>query len=135
MAPPTLYHVPKSISSPIYQALLELKVVDNPVHVKTLSFDDLKSPEHLARNPMGTVPTFLDDDNSIQIWESGAVLTYLLEMFDHCYRLHPNPQKANPRNRARFLHLQQFIIATAYPFVATLYLHIITKPKEDQDPT
>eukprot|EP00567_Pseudictyota_dubia_P001838 CAMPEP_0197468790 /NCGR_PEP_ID=MMETSP1175-20131217/66268_1 /TAXON_ID=1003142 /ORGANISM="Triceratium dubium, Strain CCMP147" /LENGTH=250 /DNA_ID=CAMNT_0043004909 /DNA_START=20 /DNA_END=772 /DNA_ORIENTATION=+ len=150
---PTLYHVPKTISSPIYQALLELDVVDNPVKVVTLSFGDLKSSKHLARNPMGSSPTFVDEERSIGIWESGAVLTYLLEEHDKEYRLHPRPGVASPGDRARFLHVQQYITATAYPFVdrakflhvqqyitataypfvASLFLHTL-KPADEQDP-
>lgn len=97
--PPTLYHVPKSISSPIYQALLELKLVDNPVKVECLTFPQLKSKEHLARNPMGTSPTFTTEDG-VTIWESGGVLTYLLEKYDEKNLL--APKKVN----AKFLHLQ-----------------------------
>ena len=132
-SPPTLYHVPKTISSPIYQALLELKVVDNPVRVESLTFADLKTPEHLARNPMGTSPAFVDQELGIRIWESGAVLTYLLERYDPSYQLHPNPKDCPPAQLAKFLHLKQFIVATVYPFIASLYLYVITKPKEEQD--
>jgi glutathione S-transferase len=130
--PPTLYHVPKTISSPIYQALLELNVVDKPVKVETLTFAQLKSPEHLARNPMGTSPAFTDEEHDIAIWESGAVLTYLLDLYDKDFALQPQPGKSLPSQRANFLHLQQYILATVYPFVATLYIHTL-KRKEDQD--
>jgi glutathione S-transferase len=131
-SPPTLYHVPKTISSPIYQALIELNIVDNPVHVATLSFSDLKTPEHLARNPMGTSPTFVDVATGIDIWESGAVLTYLLQAYDTQHVLHPDIGKVTPKDNATFLHLQQYILATVYPFVASLYLHTL-KPQQDQD--
>jgi glutathione S-transferase len=111
---------------------LELKVVDNPVAVETLSFPQLKSPEHLARNPMGSSPAFTDQDHEIAIWESGAVLTYLLEIYDTNFELYPQPGKATPSERAKFLHLQQFVIATVYPFLASLFIHTF-KPKEEQD--
>jgi glutathione S-transferase len=132
MALPTLYHVPNTISSPIYQALLEIGAVNNPVKVETLSFADLKSSEHLARNPMGTSPSFADRERDIAIWESGAVLAYLLEMYDTDFQLSPQPGVASPRDRAKFLHLQQYILATVYPFVASLYIHTL-QPKEEQD--
>ena len=127
--PPTLYHVPKTISSPIVQALAELDLVDNPIKIETLTFADLKSPEHLARNPMGSSPAFVDDDRSIQIWESGAVLSYLLETYDPSHTLWIAPGQPD---RAKFLHLQQYILATVYPFLASLYIHTL-KPTEEQD--
>ena len=129
---PTLYHVPKTISSPIYQSLIELGVANKDVAVKTLTFPDLKKPDHLARNPMGTSPAFTDEANGIAIWESGAVLTYLLEEYDTEFKLHPQPGKATKKDRATFLHLQQFIIATVYPFLASLFIHTL-KPEEKQD--
>jgi len=129
---PTLYHVPRTISSPIYQALLELGIADHPIRIETLTFADLKTPEHLARNPMGSSPAFTDDEEGVTIWESGAVLTYLLETYDTDYKLHPQPGVASQKDRANFLHLQQYIIATVYPFVASLFLHTL-KPQQDQD--
>ena len=129
---PTLYHVPKTISSPIVQILLELGVKDNGIAVETLTFKDLKTPAHIARNPMGTSPTFTDDDNDISIWESGAILTYLLETYDTQHRFHPKHGTSTPSERAKFLHLQQYIIATVYPFLASLYLHTL-KPTNEQD--
>jgi glutathione S-transferase len=126
---PTLYHVPGTISSPIYQAMI---YIGADVTVETLSFGDLKTPEHLARNPMGTSPTLVDSEHSISIWESGAVLTYLLEQYDTTFRLSPRPGVASPADRAKFLHLQQYILATVYPFLASLYIHTL-KPVEEQD--
>ena len=125
--PPTLYHVPRTISSPIYQLLLELHAVDCPVRVETLSFADLKTKEHLQRNPMGTSPTYCD--GPLKIWESGAVLQYLLEQHDPFNKYHP--ARRTPK-RAVYLHIQQYILATVYPFVATLYLHTL-RPKDQQD--
>lgn len=102
--------------------------------VHQLTFPDLKTPDHLARNPMGTSPAFTDEEQEIFIWESGAVLTYLLEMYDTNFELYPQPGKATPSDRAKFLHLQQFILATVYPFLSSLFIQAVLKPKEEQDP-
>jgi glutathione S-transferase len=37
---------------------------------------DLRTPEYLAKNPMGKVPTLEDDDGYV-VWESAAIMTYL----------------------------------------------------------
>ena len=129
---PILYHVPRTISSPIYQALIELGVADTLVKIVTLSFADLKTTEHLSRNPMGTAPTLTDPHEGIVMWESGAVLTYLLECHDKDFRLHPQPGSSSLADRAKFLQLQQYILATVYPFMASLFLHTL-RPKADQD--
>ena len=130
-AGPTLYHVPRTISSPIYQTLLHLNL-SQTIQVETLTFADLKTHAHLTRNPMGTSPAFTDEHEGIAIWESGAVLSYILQVYDTTYELHPNPQSCSKMELAKFLHLQQFIITTVYPFVASLYIHTL-KPVEEQD--
>ena len=134
---PTLHHVPRTISSPIVQCLFELDVVGKPVRIVEKGFADLKKPDHLAINPMGTCPAFQDD--SIILWESGAVLDYLLERYDSDYKLHPAPitQSSTSEDiakRAKYLQLKQYVIATVYPFIASLVIHKLTKPAEDHDP-
>jgi glutathione S-transferase len=132
---PTLYHIPKTISSPIVQCLLELDLVNKPVEVVETSFSELKVLEYLALNPMGTSPAFQDGD--IIIWESGAVLTYLLERYDTEYKMHPaclstESTAEQIAYRAKFLHLQYYIISTVYPFMATLFIHTF-KSLDEQD--
>jgi glutathione S-transferase len=124
---PTLYHVPKTISSPIVQTLLELDLVPSTVMIEVLTFAQLKEEPHLAINPMGSSPAFKDDDTIL--WESGAVLNYLLEQYDTDCKLYAAPRT---EQRAKYLHLQQYIIATVYPFVASMYIHTLG-PKEEQD--
>eukprot|EP00320_Phaeocystis_rex_P006821 CAMPEP_0119090972 /NCGR_PEP_ID=MMETSP1178-20130426/154728_1 /TAXON_ID=33656 /ORGANISM="unid sp, Strain CCMP2000" /LENGTH=237 /DNA_ID=CAMNT_0007074433 /DNA_START=15 /DNA_END=728 /DNA_ORIENTATION=+ len=122
---PTLYHVPGTISSPLVQTLLELGC--ECVSVKTLTFPELKLPSHLAINPMGTSPAFTDGD--VHVWESSGILTHLLERYDTDHKLHP---PAGSKKRIKFLQLQSFILATVYPFVASLFLHTL-KPPAAQD--
>lgn len=126
----TLYHVPKTISSPIVQALLEWKLVNNTVQVDTSTFADLKTPQHLARIPMGKSPAFADDENDIASQESGAAVTYLLETYHTNFALlYPQTGTATKAERAKFLQLQQSIVATVYPCVATLYIRTFMHKK------
>ncbi len=39
-----------------------------------------KTPEYLAMNPNGTIPTLIDGDNP-PLWESGAILRYLASVY------------------------------------------------------
>ena len=146
---PTLYYVPRTIGSPIYQILLELGLASGPgtglaschgsnngaqVNVKTLSFSDIKTEEYLRDvNPMGTSPAFKHENHptqgKIQMFESGAILSWILEEYDTSNIIHPAPGQPG---RASFLFIQQYVIATVYPFVASLFLHTL-KPAEEQD--
>lgn len=92
--PPTLYHIPKTISSPIYQVMMELGLVFNStVRVEVLTFKDIKQPEYLRTNPMGTSPSFVHENHpvqgNIQMFESGAIMSWLLEEYDTDYKFHP----------------------------------------------
>jgi glutathione S-transferase len=132
---PTLYHVRRTISSPIVQTLVELGLAHTTVRIVELSFTDLKSPEYRQRvNPMGTSPAFCDHDN-VQMWESGAILDYLLEMYDphgqywcspgsihHKDRPQQQHRQQEQQRRAKYLQLKQYLIATVYPLVAAWYL-------------
>ena len=86
---------------------------------------------------MGTVPAL--KDGPMVLWESGAVLDYLLEQFDVSYILHPSPispesSQEHIAKRAKYLQMKQYIIATVYPFVASLLIHKTSKPVAEQDP-
>lgn len=132
--PPTLYHVPRTISSPLVQICLELDLIDKEaIIVKELSFADLKSPEHLAINVMGTSPAFQCTVMGVCMWESGAILDFLLERNDPQHRFHPPPITPEStldecRTRTQYLQLKQFIIATVYPFIASMYIHSLQCP-------
>lgn len=123
---------PKRYRLPFTKPSSELGLSEEQIQVQILAFPDLKSPEHLARNPMGTSPTLTDKENDIAIWESGAVLKYILTTLDPDFRLHPNPQPCSKINLANFLHIQQFIITTVYPFLASLFIHTL-QPAEKQN--
>lgn len=150
---PTLYHIPRTISSPIVQILIELGVVatgtvadddcastaSDAVNVCEITFDTLQQADYLQHvNPMGTCPAYHDTSNHLHLWESGAILDYLLEVYDTAGRFHPiqtNHTSAGTKQhlrRAEFRNQQQFLLATFYPFVSALYLHS-RKPKAQQD--
>ncbi|MEH6421217.1 glutathione S-transferase family protein [Pseudomonas sp. CGJS7] len=61
--------------------------------VRTLSFAEMKQPEHLALHPFGQIPTYEQGD--LGLFESGAILLHLAER-------HPGllPDDANARIRA-----------------------------------
>lgn len=119
---PTLYHVKRTISSPIVQLILELGL--HNIHIQEITFTDLKRPEYLEINPMGTSPAFTDGD--ITMWESGAIIDYLLETYDVRHAYFPTTQ------RPKYLQLKQYLIATVYPMVARWYLRHLDSNDEDE---
>ena len=71
-----LHFAPNSRASRIMWLLEELEL---PYELNRMDFSpkDLKSDEHRARHPLGRVPVL--DDGDISIYESGAIVEYILE--------------------------------------------------------
>jgi len=51
------------------------KYLNLPMNYHRIDFQDLTSPEYLARNPNGKVPVLIDGDRTL--WESAAIMVYL----------------------------------------------------------
>jgi len=64
--------------------LEELNVPYENVYVP---FDKLKTPEFEAVNPNGRVPAIEDPNTGITIWESGAIIQYLIDTYDKEHKL------------------------------------------------
>lgn len=72
----TLHFAPNSRAGRIVWLLEELEL---PYELNRMDFNpkDLKSDEHRQRHPLGRVPVL--DDGEISIYESGAIVEYVLE--------------------------------------------------------
>ena len=73
-----LYHVSGSRSVRVRWLLEELGLAYD---LETMPFDKaaLQAPEYLKKNPLGKVPAF--EDGETALFESGAILEYLLEKY------------------------------------------------------
>jgi glutathione S-transferase len=50
--------------------------------LKDVQFADVKKPEFLAVNPNGRMPAIHDPNTDLTLWESGAIIEYLIEKYD-----------------------------------------------------
>mmetsp|Transcript_26854 Transcript_26854/g.38544 ORF Transcript_26854/g.38544 Transcript_26854/m.38544 type:complete len:150 (+) Transcript_26854:1872-2321(+) len=73
-----LYYFPLSQPSRSVLLLIKEAKIDCEVITVDLMKGEHKKPEYLAVNPLGLVPSIVDDDGFV-LCESGAVLTYLAE--------------------------------------------------------
>ena len=71
-----LHFAPNSRAGRIVWLLEELEL-SYDINKMAFSQEDLKSEEHRARHPLGRVPVL--DDGDVQIYESGAIVEYVLE--------------------------------------------------------
>jgi len=100
-----LYHLPNSICSQKVRLCLAEKGLEWAGHIVRLGKFEHLTPEYLALNPNGVVPTLLDDGRPVV--ESTVICEYLEE-------LHPEPPlaPADPYQRARMRAWLRFIDET-----------------------
>lgn len=53
-----------------------------PYEVVLVDLSNVKTPEYAAINPNGRVPAIYDPNTELTLWESGAIVEYLIERYD-----------------------------------------------------
>ncbi|KAH6720062.1 putative glutathione S-transferase Ure2-like protein [Leptodontidium sp. 2 PMI_412] len=74
-----------------------------PFETVTIPITDVKKPEYTAINPNGRLPTLIDPNTGIKIWESGAIIEYLIEKYDTDHKL------SYPQGTEEYYHCKQFL--------------------------
>jgi glutathione S-transferase len=105
-----LYYAPKSRA---FRALWFLEELDRPYRLEHLSFEkgDHKRPEFLKLNPMGKLPTVVDQ--GVAIAESGAILAHLSDRYAPG-RLAPLPGDPRRADYLRWLFFAAGVMEPAF---------------------
>lgn len=77
-----------------------------PYEVIPIPFTDVKKPEYLAINPNGRLPSIHDPNTGITVWESGAILEYLIEKYDSDHRFSFAPGTPEAYHAKQWLFFQ-----------------------------
>ena len=83
-----------------------LRELGLPVEEIPTDFSDIKKPEYEALNPNGRLPTIQDPNTGITLWESGAIIEYLIETDDNSHRISFPPGTPEAHHARQFLHFQ-----------------------------
>ncbi|XP_043289689.1 uncharacterized protein [Venturia canescens] len=117
--PIDLYHVPGSKPCrAVRLAAAALGVDLNLKHVDLMHGEHLK-PEFLKLNPQHTIPTI--DDNGFHLWESPAIMGYLVEQYGKNDSLYPK----DPKQRAVVNQRLYFDMGTLYLAFSEYYYPMI----------
>ena len=109
--------------------LLEELGLDYELNRMAFSPKDLKSDEHRARHPLGRVPVLEDGD--IRIFESGAIVEYILERHKNGGLKPAVDDPAFPRYLQWFHYAEGMVM----PPINTIVVHTMLLPPDRRDPT
>ncbi|KAL2832864.1 glutathione S-transferase [Aspergillus cavernicola] len=93
MQPITLYgHHAGPNPKKVAMVLEELNL---PYEIKLLEFPKMKQPAYEKVNPNGRVPAIQDPNTGLTLWESGAIIEYLVERYDEKREISFQPGSAS----------------------------------------
>ncbi|KAI0515138.1 glutathione S-transferase [Xylaria bambusicola] len=64
------------------KVIMILEELGLPYEIEKVVFADIKGPEYTAVNPNGRLPAIYDPNTDLTLWESGAIIEYLVETYD-----------------------------------------------------
>ena len=123
-----VHFAPNSRAGRIIWLLEELKL---PYEVNRMDFHpkDLKSDEHRSRHPLGRIPVL--DDGDVRIYESGAIVEYVLERHKNG-NLKPDVSSNTYPNYHQWFHYCEGMVM---PPINTIVVQTILLPEDRRDET
>ncbi|GAB0138463.1 hypothetical protein EsDP_00006698 [Epichloe bromicola] len=85
LKPMTLYSHPGGPNP--WKVAIILDELRLPYHNKFLDFQTVKAEPFISLNPNGRVPGLEDPNTGISLWESGAIIDYIIEQYDTAHKL------------------------------------------------
>ncbi|KAG8169276.1 hypothetical protein KVR01_000021 [Diaporthe batatas] len=65
-----------------WKVVLTFEELGLPYEMKQIGMAELKQEPYISLNPNGRVPTIEDPNTGITLWESGAIVEYLIDTYD-----------------------------------------------------
>ncbi|KAL2843917.1 glutathione S-transferase [Aspergillus pseudoustus] len=65
-----------------WKVIMLLEELSLPYDLELVEFADVKKPEYLQVTPNGRLPTIQDPNTGVRLWESAAIILYLIEQYD-----------------------------------------------------
>ncbi|CAL8576696.1 Transcriptional regulator ure2 [Xanthoria parietina] len=70
-----------------WKVIIVLEELGIPYEIKSIRFEDIKKSPFIDVNPNGRAPAIIDPNTNLTLWESGAIILYLIEQYDSQKRL------------------------------------------------
>ena len=88
------------------KVVMILEELSIPYEIEIVAWADLKKPEYLAINPNGRMPSIHDPNTGITLWESGAIVEYLIDRYDTERKISFEPGTAEAYHAKQWLFFQ-----------------------------
>ena len=77
-----------------------------PHELVPVPLSDVKKPAFVAINPNGRLPAIYDPNTDITLWESGAIVLYLIDKYDTTQKISFAPQTSESYQTQQWLFFQ-----------------------------
>jgi glutathione S-transferase len=86
--------------------MMILEELQLPYTTHTIPFDEIKGAFFTSKNPNGRAPAMEDPNNGLVIWESGAIIQYIIETYDKECKLTHGPGTLERHLENQYMHFQ-----------------------------
>lgn len=83
-----------------------LEELNLPHEFVPIELTQVKSPAYLAINPNGRLPAIHDPNTDLSLWESGAIVEYLVERYDTTHKISFAPGTNDAQHARQWLFFQ-----------------------------
>lgn len=105
MAQPITVYIHGRSPNP-WKVIMILEELSLPYTVKSVAYSEIKSEPFISVNPNGRLPAIEDPNTGITLWESGAIVEYLVETYDKDHKISFTPATADYFLAKQYLHFQ-----------------------------
>ncbi|OJJ54506.1 hypothetical protein ASPSYDRAFT_159695 [Aspergillus sydowii CBS 593.65] len=89
-----------------WKVIMILEELSLPYTVKNVEFNEIKAEPFISVNPNGRLPAIEDPNTGITLWESGAIVEYLVETYDKDHKISFTPGTTDYFLAKQYLHFQ-----------------------------
>ncbi|KAI1104730.1 glutathione transferase [Jackrogersella minutella] len=82
MQPIKIYHAPQGRGPNPWKPIIVLAELGLPHDVVWIPYGEIKSEPYTSLNPNGRLPAMVDPNKNVTLWESGAIINYLIATYD-----------------------------------------------------
>ncbi|KAL7623275.1 hypothetical protein AAE478_006956 [Parahypoxylon ruwenzoriense] len=82
MQPIKVYNAPHGQGPNPWKVIIVLAELGLPYDIVWIPYGEIKSEPYISLNPNGRVPAMIDPNKDVTLWESGAIVNYLIATYD-----------------------------------------------------